>query len=43
MGLTRSSFMRTMVFQSITKFLPDSRWFLGSLLFMTDKFADLSL
>jgi hypothetical protein len=43
MGLTRSRFMRAMVFQSTTKFLPSSRWFLGSLLFITDKFGDLSL
>jgi hypothetical protein len=43
MGLTRSSFVRAMVFQSTTKFLPDSRWFLGSLEFLTDKFGNLSL
>jgi hypothetical protein len=35
--------MRAMVFQSTTMFLPGSRWFLGSLLFITDKFGDLSL
>jgi hypothetical protein len=39
----RSNFMRTMVFQSTTKFLLGSRWFLGSLEFLTDKFGDLSL
>jgi hypothetical protein len=32
-----------MVFQSTTKLLPSSRWFLGSLLFITDKFGYLSL
>jgi hypothetical protein len=35
--------MRAMVFQSTNKFLPGSRWFLGSLDFITDKFGDLSL
>jgi hypothetical protein len=35
--------MRVMVYQSTTKFLPDSRWFLGSLQFITDKFGDLTL
>jgi hypothetical protein len=39
----RSSFVRAMAFQSTTKFLPNSRWFLGSLLFVTDKFGDLNL
>jgi hypothetical protein len=43
MGLTISSFMREMTFQSTTKFLPGSRWFLGSLLFITNKFGDLNL
>jgi hypothetical protein len=43
MGLTRLSFMRVMVFQSTTKFLPGSRWFMGSLEFLTDKFGNLSL
>jgi hypothetical protein len=42
-GFTRSSFVRTMVFQSTSKFLPSSRWFLGSLEFLTDKFGNLSL
>jgi hypothetical protein len=42
-GVTRSSFVRAMVFQSTTKFLPGSRSFLGSLLFITDKFGYLSL
>jgi hypothetical protein len=32
-----------MAFQSTTNFLPDSRWFLGSLEFLTDKFGNLSL
>jgi hypothetical protein len=39
----RSSFMRAMVYQSTTKFLPGSRWFRGSLQFITDKFGDLTL
>jgi hypothetical protein len=39
----RSSIVRTMVFQSITKFLLGSRWIMGSLKFLTDKFGDLSL
>jgi hypothetical protein len=42
-GLMRSSFVRTMAFQSTTKFLPGSRWFLGSLEFLTAKFGNLSL
>jgi hypothetical protein len=42
-GLTRSSIVKTMVFQSTTMFLPGSWWFLGSLEFLTDKFGDLSL
>jgi hypothetical protein len=42
-GLTRSSFMRSMAFQSTTKFLSGSRWVLGSLLFIADKFRNLSL
>jgi hypothetical protein len=32
-----------MVFQSTRKFLPGSRWVLGSLLFIANKFGDLSL
>jgi hypothetical protein len=32
-----------MTFQSITKFLPDLRWVLGSLLFIADMFGDLNL
>jgi hypothetical protein len=32
-----------MAFQSTTKFLPSSRWFLGSLEFLTEKFGDMSL
>jgi hypothetical protein len=35
--------MRVMTFQSTTKFLLGSRWFLGSLEFLTDKFGNLSL
>jgi hypothetical protein len=42
-GLARSSFMRTMSFQSTTKFLPGSKLFLGSLEYLTDKFGNLSL
>jgi hypothetical protein len=37
-GLTRSSFVRAMVFHPATKFLPGSRWCLGSLEFITNKF-----
>jgi hypothetical protein len=43
MGLTRLSFVRAMPFQSTTKFLSSSRWVLGSLLFIADKFRDLNL
>jgi hypothetical protein len=43
MGLMRSDYVRSMVFQFITKFLLSSRWVIGSLLFLTDKFGDLSL
>jgi hypothetical protein len=32
-----------MVFQFTTKFLPGSRWVLGSLLFDADKFGDMNL
>jgi hypothetical protein len=32
-----------MAFQSTTKFLPGSSWIPGSLLFITNKFGDLSL
>jgi hypothetical protein len=39
----RLSFARAMAFQSTTKFLPSSRWFPGSLEFLTDKFGNLSL
>jgi hypothetical protein len=42
-GLTRSSFMRSMEYQSTTKFLHGSRWFLGSLQFVVDKFGDMTL
>jgi hypothetical protein len=34
--------MRTMMFQSTTKFLPGSRWFQGSLEFLNKKFGNLS-
>jgi hypothetical protein len=43
MGLMRSSFVRAMSFQSTTKFLPSSRWVVGSVLFIADKFGDLNL
>jgi hypothetical protein len=43
MGLTRSSYMRSMAFQFRNKFIPGSRWVLGSLLFVANKFGDLSL
>jgi hypothetical protein len=39
----RSSFVRAMAYQSIAKFLPSSRWFARSLLFVTDMFGDLNL
>jgi hypothetical protein len=39
----RSSFMRAMAFPLTTKFLPSSRWFMGSLEFLIDKFGNLSL
>jgi hypothetical protein len=39
----RSSFVRVMADQSTTKFLIGSRWFLGSLQFITNKFRDLTL
>jgi hypothetical protein len=42
-GLTRFDYVRPMVFQSTSKFLPSSRWVLGSLLFVIDKFGDLNL
>jgi hypothetical protein len=35
--------VRSIVFQSSSKFLPDSRWVFGSLLFIDDNFGDLSL
>jgi hypothetical protein len=43
MGPTRFGYVRSMVFQSTRKFLPGSRWVLGCLLFIADKFRDLSL
>jgi hypothetical protein len=42
-GAHKVMFVRAMVFQSTTKFLPGSTWFLGSLEFIIDKFGDLSL
>jgi hypothetical protein len=42
-GLTRPNFVKAMVYQSATKFLPGSMWLLGSLQFITDKFRDLTL
>jgi hypothetical protein len=35
--------MRSMMFQSTTKFLPSSWWVLGSLLFVADNFGYLNL
>jgi hypothetical protein len=43
MGLMRSSYVRSMAFQSANKFLPGSRWLHGSLLFVASKFGDLRL
>jgi hypothetical protein len=43
MRLTRSSFVRAMTFESTTKFLAGTRWFLGSFQFVTNKFGDLYL
>jgi hypothetical protein len=43
MGLTRFDYVRSMAFQSTIKFLPGSRWVLRSLLFIVDKFRNLSL
>jgi hypothetical protein len=43
MGLTRFDYVRSMVFQSSSNFISDSRWVLGSLLFIADKFGDLTL
>jgi hypothetical protein len=43
MGLMRLSYVRSMAFQSTSKFLPDSRLVFGSLLFIADKMGDLSL
>jgi hypothetical protein len=42
-GLTRFDYVRSMTFLSTSKFLHSSRWVLGSLLSVTDKFGDLSL
>jgi hypothetical protein len=39
----RFDYVRSMAFQSTTKFLPRSRWVIGSLLFIADKFRDLNL
>jgi hypothetical protein len=35
--------VRAIAFQSTTKFLLGSRWFLGALQFVIDKFGDLNL
>jgi hypothetical protein len=43
MELTRFNYVRLMVFQSASKFLPSSRLGFGSLLFIADKMGDLSL
>jgi hypothetical protein len=43
MGITRSDYVRSMAFQSTTKLLPSLRWVIGSLLFVANKFGDLSL
>jgi hypothetical protein len=43
MGLMISCFVRAMAFQSTTNFLPSSRWFMGSLEFLTNKFGNESL
>jgi hypothetical protein len=43
MWLIRSSFVRSMAYQSTNKFLPDSRWFLGCPQFITNKFGDITL
>jgi hypothetical protein len=42
-GLMRLSYVRSMAFQSTCKFLLGSRWVLGSLLSVADKFRDLIL
>jgi hypothetical protein len=42
-GLTRSSYVRSMTFQSTNKFLPVSRLVFRSLLFIIDKMGNLSL
>jgi hypothetical protein len=42
-GAHEISFVRAMAFQSTTKFFSGSRWFLGFLKFITDKFGDLNL
>jgi hypothetical protein len=39
----RSYYVRSMAFESTTKFLPGSWWVLRSLLFVADKFVDQSL
>jgi hypothetical protein len=39
----RSDYVRSMAFQSTTKFLPGLRWVLRSLLLIADKYGDLSL
>jgi hypothetical protein len=42
-GAHEIKLVRTIAFQSTTKFLRNSRWFLCSLEFLTDKFGNLSL
>jgi hypothetical protein len=42
-GLTIIIYVRSMVYRSTSKFLPGLRLVFGSLLFITDKFGDLSL
>jgi hypothetical protein len=41
MGLTRFNYVRSMTFQSTSKFLSDSRWVFRSLFFVTEKFEDV--
>jgi hypothetical protein len=43
MGLTRLIYVRSMVFESLTKFLPGSRLVFRSLIFTVDKMGDLRL
>jgi hypothetical protein len=43
MGLKIIIYVRSMAYRSTSKFLPGLRLVFGSLLFITDKFGDLSL